>query len=82
MALMLPAGRVRLTASPPQARVHCLRQLTTSAALPRGAEAVNETSSFFQQDSRPIMLFDGNSLPNQSFYHLSFVIFVLLFSFR
>ncbi|KAF1002729.1 DCC family protein At1g52590, chloroplastic [Apium graveolens] len=65
MALIVPAGWAGVKASPP-AHVGSFRRLTTTATLsplpPRSgvtAEMVKETSSFFQQDSRPIMLFDG-----------------------
>ncbi|WOH09853.1 hypothetical protein DCAR_0729313 [Daucus carota subsp. sativus] len=65
MAIVLPAGWARVRASSPP-HTGGLRRITTTATLssrpPRGAinvETIKETSSFFQQDSRPIMLFDG-----------------------
>ncbi|KAL5698020.1 hypothetical protein ACHQM5_029109 [Ranunculus cassubicifolius] len=64
-ALLAPAQCVRLRRSPP-AHVSRRQKLTCAAVLssPRKSEGevidwVEATSSFFEQDSRPIMLFDG-----------------------
>uniref|UniRef100_A0A5B7BUI4 DCC family protein n=1 Tax=Davidia involucrata TaxID=16924 RepID=A0A5B7BUI4_DAVIN len=66
MALIVPAGAGCARLSMPRtAHIRRRRRVTTSLATlspPRGSEAVDwveETSSFFEQDSRPIMLFDG-----------------------
>ncbi|KAK9281812.1 hypothetical protein L1049_004718 [Liquidambar formosana] len=60
MAILVPAGCARLCVSRP-AQVR--RRVTPFATMspPRGdtIDWVKETSSFFEQDSRPIMLFDG-----------------------
>ncbi|CAK9158446.1 unnamed protein product [Ilex paraguariensis] len=67
-ALIVPAGCRQLNVSPLAHVILGRRRpgrVTTSAALstpPRGGDPVDwaeATSSFFQQDSRPIMLFDG-----------------------
>ncbi|XP_027123410.1 DCC family protein At1g52590, chloroplastic [Coffea arabica] len=68
MALIPPAGCARLTVSPPALlRVRRPSVPNTYAAISSptrtaGDDAVDwveATSSFFQKDSRPIMLFDG-----------------------
>ncbi|XP_057772858.1 DCC family protein At1g52590, chloroplastic [Salvia miltiorrhiza] len=63
MALIVP---VKFAPAPLPARVSCRRQFHVAAALstpPRSntpaVDWVKETDSFFEQDSRPIMLFDG-----------------------
>ncbi|KAF9615723.1 hypothetical protein IFM89_026138 [Coptis chinensis] len=61
MALLVPAQCVRLRVSRP---AHTRRTMSPFATLspPQRSDAVDwveATSSFFEQDSRPIMLFDG-----------------------
>ncbi|KAH7547391.1 hypothetical protein FEM48_Zijuj01G0304800 [Ziziphus jujuba var. spinosa] len=64
MAFVIPGGCVRLGVSPPR-RAHIKRRLTVFATVspPRGRDDVvnwvKATSGFFEQDTRPIMLFDG-----------------------
>ncbi|KAK2974389.1 hypothetical protein RJ640_021245, partial [Escallonia rubra] len=66
MALIVPGGCARLLpSSQPPAHARSRRRFTTLATVSspsRGGEAVDwvkTTSGFFEQDSRPIMLFDG-----------------------
>lgn len=57
MAILAPASFGRLTV-PSRAQV---RVRVSASANPRtSVDWVKETSSFFEQDKRPIMLFDGN----------------------
>lgn len=61
MAFMIPGGCVGLGVSRP---AHVKRRLTAFAILspPRSdvVDWVKATSGFFEQDTRPIMLFDGS----------------------
>lgn len=61
MAVLLPDGCARLCVSRP---AHVRRRVTPFATLspPRGGDTIDwveATSTFFEQDTRPIMLFDG-----------------------
>ncbi|XP_019170341.1 PREDICTED: DCC family protein At1g52590, chloroplastic [Ipomoea nil] len=65
MALTLPAGSARLTVAP---RVHVPRRRLTvfatvssppSSGGEKAVDWVEATASFFEADTRPIMLFDG-----------------------
>ncbi|CAA3025471.1 Hypothetical predicted protein [Olea europaea subsp. europaea] len=63
MALLVPVGCTRFPV-PLRAHVYPSRRLchTISATLssrPKAVDWVEKTSSFFENDSRPIMLFDG-----------------------
>lgn len=70
MAILAPASFGRLTV-PSRAQV---RVRVSASANPRtSVDWVKETSSFFEQDKRPIMLFDGDhfDLIADFFVHLS-----------
>ena len=62
LALSVPVGCARLRAST-AARVRPTVIVSANLAPPRGdaVDWVAGTSSFFEQDSRPIMLFDGKA---------------------
>lgn len=72
MALLVPVGCTRFPV-PLRAHVYPSRRLchTISATLssrPKAVDWVEKTSSFFENDSRPIMLFDGTV--NRCFGHI------------
>ena len=62
LALSVPVGCARLRAST-AARVRPTVSVSANLAPPRGdaVDWVAGTSSFFEQDSRPIMLYDGKA---------------------
>ncbi|KHG21771.1 hypothetical protein F383_04241 [Gossypium arboreum] len=67
MALPLSNGCTRLTLSPPARFRHRSTIFATlSPSRPDTVNWVEATSSFFDQDTRPIMLFDGKKLLRRS----------------